>query len=242
MGKMYLNGHLYGGEGATEYAETVLWSNESGQEFWPQSTYTATLSDNMFNYNLLAFTFSTVAEPNFLFTTLVPVSEIDKNGIKSFNSVVIGGNANGAPTCYYVDYTHLAIAGWTSQFHMKIYKIIGIRCGAKQYHYSTTEHVVGTWLDGSMLYERTFVNTSPNRNDWTDICDDSNIDIKGYVSSASWVEISSNEKITLDWYVPVSNTYCRSIITNSNHKFRVDVSGNTPTTIVATLQYTKTTN
>ena len=34
--------------------------------------------------------------------------------------------------------------------------------GVPAVHYSTDEHVVGTWIDGSTLYERTIVNNSPS--------------------------------------------------------------------------------
>ena len=38
--------------------------------------------------------------------------------------------------------------------------------GVYAHHYSTTEHVVGTWIDGKPLYERTWILTVPNQSGW----------------------------------------------------------------------------
>lgn len=107
------------------------------------------------------------------------------------------------------------------------------------HNYSTTEHVVGKWIDESDLYEITVEVTSVSSNDWTDVYNLTGADIKGYDTRASYAEMANGERVALDWYASSSN-YNRTIITNSGAKFRVETIGSTYTKIVATIQYTKT--
>ena len=106
--------------------------------------------------------------------------------------------------------------------------------------YSTTEHVVGKWIDNKDLYEITVEVTSITSNDWTDVYNLTGADIKGYDARASYAEMEGGERVSLDWYSPL-NTYTRTLITSGGEKFRVEVYGSTFTKIVATIQYTKTT-
>jgi hypothetical protein len=45
-----------------------------------------------------------------------------------------------------------------------LYKVIGFKFGGGGINYSTTEQVIGTWIDGSIIYERTYDNLSVQTN------------------------------------------------------------------------------
>ena len=106
-------------------------------------------------------------------------------------------------------------------------------------HYDTNEQVIGTWITGKPLYEITVEVNSVNHNDWTDVFSLADADIKGYDSRTSYAQLNNGERVQLDWFVTTS-IYNRSIITNSGTKFRVETQGNSYSKIVATIQYTKT--
>ena len=56
--------------------------------------------------------------------------------------------------------------------------------------YSTTEQKIGKWHDGSDLYMRTYTIDSGNLS-W-EVVNDSNLEIRGYVSEATYIECSSS--------------------------------------------------
>lgn len=61
------------------------------------------------------------------------------------------------------------------------------------FNYSETEHEVGTWIDGSTLYEKTFTTTSPTQvNTTTDIVDLSDIGIDLVVKVEAFIELTAN--------------------------------------------------
>lgn len=113
--------------------------------------------------------------------------------------------------------------------------------GVPTVHYSTNEQVIGTWINGKPLYEITVEVNSVVYNDWTDVFSLADADIKGYDSRTSYAQLNNGERVQLDWFVTTS-IYNRSIITNSGTKFRVETQGNNYSKIVATIQYTKTTD
>ena len=88
---------------------------------------------------------------------------------------------------YYVTTTQLT-AHWNSQgFYIR--QIVGLNFGSgggsNTHNYSTSEQVVGTWIDGSDLFEKTLTFTSPNITG-----DDSTSDLVHGVSNidVAWVE------------------------------------------------------
>ena len=66
--------------------------------------------------------------------------------------------------------------------------IFGIPVGGTEY--STTEKKIGKWTDGSDLYMITYETNSPPA-DWNPV-NNSGIDIKGFISEASYVDTTSS--------------------------------------------------
>lgn len=58
--------------------------------------------------------------------------------------------------------------------------------------YSTTEKKIGTWVDGSDLYMRTFVISNWPSNDWNPINDPS-INVLGFVNEVSYFDGTSSQ-------------------------------------------------
>lgn len=107
---------------------------------------------------------------------------------------------------YYVTTTQLT-AQWNSQgFYVR--QIVGLSFGGggslSEHNYSTTEHKVGTWTDGSTVYEKTITGTLGNTSQKTiDLSSEINcnlvIDIKGWIMST---DASNNYQIWMhDAYV-----------------------------------------
>ena len=117
--------------------------------------------------------------------------------------------------------------------------------------YSTEEKVVGTWIDGKTLYQRTFVSTGLLSNDWTvrniivSSTDGANIQLINYDVSS----IDSNgcpRKPFAHYENDAATNFLNILFTQSSDKsigFRVET--NNANTIsggyIITIQYTKTT-
>ena len=157
--KIGIDGTIYGFDGSgggSSYYEEVLWNNTSGAEFYPQSSQTITLANGIDNYDCLAFEYSNNASRDYRTETTIPVSMIDKTGTNYFSVVCMGSNTEDCPSVKYIDNTNLAFWGYSSSRHLFVYKIIDIKYGSSNSHnYSTNEQAVGTWIDGSTLYEKT---------------------------------------------------------------------------------------
>lgn len=108
--------------------------------------------------------------------------------------------------------------------------------------YSSTEHVIGKWIDGSDLYEKTIVIDNPTHGDWTEIISDSNINIIGYVNSASYSLTQAGEITSIDFFAN-ANVYGRSLIYDNGNSMKVEYynSYGTLSKYIVTIQYTKTT-
>lgn len=113
--------------------------------------------------------------------------------------------------------------------------------------YSTNEHIVGTWIDGKPIYEKTFTETfATNITDGTfkdKVIDDTDIPIDVLVDLHGSLDIGNGGKLILHT-VALTNTGHQAKLTqlvdgihmSSNH---ADYSGKTCT---ITIQYTKTTD
>lgn len=110
----------------------------------------------------------------------------------------------------------------------------------KPTHYSTDEQVVGTWIDGKPLYQKTVTVTSPT-SDFGIIYDyDATFDIKdlrGYLTG------TDNAVWDLNVYFP-NNFSIASYIYKPNHDIRMNVTraSEKGVPVVLTLQYTKSTD
>lgn len=154
----WINGGVVGsgGGGSAKYSEAVLWENSSGSSFSPENPVTITLSDSISNYEMLAFIFSNNGDRNYRHTSIIPISCIEKNG-NFFNSTVLGGHEYNAPSCAWISNTSIKLYGFSSNYPMVCYKVIGIKWETMQTAliFSEEEREVGVWTDGKPLYQKT---------------------------------------------------------------------------------------
>lgn len=114
---------------------------------------------------------------------------------------------------------------------------------APMHEYSTTEHVVGKWIDGSDLYERTFTfSFTCTSNDQTTIIETlaSGIDVK--IISEGYV-LRDNSRFKSAIYPP-NDIYYAFIVSNSDNtlNIRIGNSDESPISGNVTIQYTKSTD
>ena len=119
-----------------------------------------------------------------------------------------------------------------AQLSIRVYgiNVLGVK---PVINYSTDEQVIGTWIDGSTLYEKTFTGLSTNTN------------------GTSWVEVvgtdidNLNEIVNASIYSTVDNKYSKIPIAESqayNNKLRVSIVASVfnRKITMAIIQYTKT--
>lgn len=157
------------------------------------------------------------------------------------------------------DQQHILIAGYGTRFRSifftnstfkvenigneySIYKIYGVRIGGitqPKHTYSTSEKIVGTWVDGKPIYEKTLAQrTYTSVQDWTVL--DANdttpydliLDARGYVIVANKVMPQAN--------VQASECLPRLSVGVVDHKLYYYTNENRNAAI--TMQYTKTTD
>lgn len=137
-------------------------------------------------------------------TTQLVIDEDSAGGVQftgaNQHAITIGRNSassyGNTPTVYvtlrYTKTTDQAGSGtWTPQ-------------GVPAQHYSTNEHIVGTWIDGSTLYEKTVSVSGLTLSDnaTTDITITDYISDFGYAISLETVCVAQNQQyLTLPYYV-----------------------------------------
>lgn len=105
--------------------------------------------------------------------------------------------------------------------------------GVKTVHYSENEQVVGTWVDGSTIYERTYVLTN-------------SINVNNYNWTSTSIPINDMNKIINCWGMHESGTYwgdlCAALNINTYINLKCSRNGDTIDLKTFTIQYTKTTS
>lgn len=110
-------------------------------------------------------------------------------------------------------------------------------------NYSTTEQVIGTWIDGKPIYQKTWSLTSPSGSSGTSIIDMSSIPVDNIIQMDGM--IATTENVTphgggsfVLWFRTASSTQTPKnciMCTVSNSAYR-------NATMYVTLRYTKTTD
>lgn len=112
--------------------------------------------------------------------------------------------------------------------------------GGYAHHYSTTEHVIGTWIDGKPLYEKTISVTFTSSADFSGEIKEGTVDISSFVPTAEQIFVDNGK-----CYYDVSNSSHRgfyAIICEAENK-RLNVFtryARTNVTGYFVIQYTKT--
>lgn len=102
--------------------------------------------------------------------------------------------------------------------------------------YSTTEKVVGTWINGKPIYQKTVIIENP-ATDWDTLNSYGISNIENIVSVNSRYSMDNDAWEGSEW--EYSSNYLRSIFLKDS--FRLSVQGATVSKAILTLQYTKST-
>ena len=156
MGMIIQNGKIFGGNAERGYREHTLWQ---GSETPPISGTDITLNDNLTNYDEIVFCINSSATYNQYSMVSFTCSslEVGKKYVEITNHAIPLG-----VYWAYTSGTSINIARLSSQSGGEVIytKIIGIKysevvAGTSFHKYSTTERVVGEWIDGRAVYEKT---------------------------------------------------------------------------------------
>ena len=108
-------------------------------------------------------------------------------------------------------------------------------------NYSTDEQLTSQkWIDGKPLYAKTIIYDTPmNNREWTDIVNDTNINIKMF---DGFIYLDGHPYTQINYYRSTTEYSCGAIL-NNEHRFQVypSIDGVIITCIV-TLYYTKVTD
>lgn len=115
--------------------------------------------------------------------------------------------------------------------------------GVPAVHYSGSEQVIGTWIDGSTLYQKTIEFACSSTNTTTTYTMDAGVNIKGYDTRGSWAVRSNHNILSFNCIVSGSASYsaCLSFGTDNGDNNTVVVRHQQKdiTNAVVTVIYTK---
>jgi hypothetical protein len=228
-----------GGGSGSGYTETSLWSGTQ------TTTGTITLSDGVQNYDVIVLRLSPHQNnTNYMQRTdMILASSIMFGSTYQYTISAMTGTRQyySYANCHFEDYTHFTLdeVYTDGYFKFTLLEITALKFGGGGGHnYSTEEQVIGTWIDGSTVYEKTQYGgiTFSSRDTWYDT-DITNID-----------KLVSVEGSILRGTRPINfGAFNRSIIsawTVGNHTLMVSMqamaSGETYTLNSITVRYTKT--
>ena len=236
-----------GGGSGSGYTETSLWSG------YKSDTGTINLNDSVENYDVVLI--KVTSHPNQpsnkyyeSYFTILPSEVNYSQNAPQYSILVVRGYAssgNASMDCHFPSSTSFTIRSINiddqsaKQVKPAILEVIGLKFGGGGGHnYSTTEQVVGTWIDGSTLYEKTQYGgiTFSSQGTWYDT-DITNIDkivsVQGSINR-------DGEPINIGyWGSSIISTW---ILRDHTLKMSMQAmaSGETYTLNSITVQYTKT--
>ena len=175
-----------------------------------EGVYTGTsqqlLSDSIANYDQLEFTFdakNTSTDTNKT-VFMGNVSDIKDFDVDVFRfSIYVNSNSWSSVDVLFSDLTHFYCLYWgsTSWSNPAITRVVGIKY-IQPDSYSTEEKLIGTWIDGKPLYQKTIAYTSTFYNGWTTVytfdIDITPVDIKATVHNITMNVIFPMATITND--------------------------------------------
>lgn len=226
----WVNGTVSGGGGSGLTAtilSNTLWS----------SAGTYTLNDDYDNYDILEIYFcnpSVAGQESDLITVMVNDVKALMNDSKILN---LTGYGDRYVNCTFSADEFTITASSTGG----VQKIVGYKAGggSSEVKYSTTEHKVGTWIDGSDVYEQTIILRENGTNNYTYIdsvfsqCLPANID---------WIDIVSfYSKRNVGGYVDcMNNSSETNIVPNPSNQSIYYQTMHNASDVIVTIRYTKT--
>lgn len=167
-----------GGGSGSGYTETSLWSGTQ------TTTGTLALSDSIQNYDIIVVRWSPHQQSTNYYqqTNMILVSSIVLGSTYQYliNTTTLWKVASAdyysAASFHFTDYTHLTLdeVNTSTYFIFTLLEVIGLKFGggSSGHNYSTDEQVIGTWIDGSTIYECTYdlgSDLTLQDSTWTDI-------------------------------------------------------------------------
>lgn len=107
--------------------------------------------------------------------------------------------------------------------------------------YSTEEQIIGEWIDGKPLYQKTVVIENPSVN-WTTMNSYGIANIDMLVSADRRYFVDNNTWQGSEFEYGNDEEYIRSLFLKSSFRLLTKGNGNVVSKVVVTLQYTKTTD
>lgn len=229
--KDYTESYAMNGKGMIS---KVLWEGEAGKD------QTVTLNDHIINYDLLIFTFGVTR-------TLVEIpanySSIGRIGASLFANTAYYSMFYGyfnSDNIFYIENLEQKGYNWC------VTKIVGLKFCAATACYSTEEQIVGRWIDGKPVYQKTYVVDIPTR--VTQVVID-NFTLSNYQLCNSDVCIAIGGVYDGRQYAGSSPEGGLSIIPSMYDNlsllvktYNSDAGWAYPMNVIATIQYTKTTD
>lgn len=243
MGMTIQNGIIYSGNAERGYREHTLWQ---GSET-PASTSAGvlvTLSDNISAYDEIRIS---VKDGRYSY-----IGGISFNTHEMEVGSLYIGAAYGDMGAYiaYTSDTSLTLNRMAGSTPITYLKVVGIKysevvAGSTYHKYSTSEKIVGEWIDGKLLYERTYTFTAPSSNTFTRVdlgIPMSEID-EAWIDPQNTFATNNNMNATSTFYdgspkADQFGCYLNFLQTNLSFDYRVG-SDLYSSDIVLTIRYTK---
>ena len=163
--KLGIEGTIYdfagsGGGSSGDFIHELLWDyvNDNNGTI-PFGTYSVTLAESIDKYDCISVCFKSLSSDTGNLGNIVPFL-IDVNAVKTnpmhanyFNYTSFGQRSSAF---YLSGKTLQKIVDGTDNINGLV-AVYGIKYGGNNIKYSTDEQIVGKWIDGSTLYERTLV-------------------------------------------------------------------------------------
>ena len=146
-----------GGGGGVSFDEDILFNTQTTVS----SGSSIQLANNIFDYDLIIIDTSTGSYTDWREHIFMDVSQITLN--TEYTRMVLRTSSETYGLRYKFTANDTIYAWGDGNRDMIIYKITAVKFngsgGSGSVDYSTTEHKIGTWIDGSDLYERTYLYT-----------------------------------------------------------------------------------
>lgn len=217
-----------GGGSGSGYTETVLNNGAHSGDIY-------TLSDSISNYDMLEIEW--VYSGSYYGTSITSVESFKTNA----SGILVKNTDN---ILFVIQYTsETTMTRVQSYGALEVRQIKGLKFGgggSPSHAYSTTEHKIGTWIDGSDLYERTINITAGSFSATQDM------DISNYIDSTEAV----HESIGMfnytyqgaNYATPINGRESEIVYWNGAYKLRLNFGSGSLDSMDAyiTIRYTKT--
>lgn len=228
--KIGIDGTVYGisgGGSGSGYSETTIWS---GSETPSTSGTQINLTDNISNYDEIVF----VMDTDYIGSNSFLVSQLTIGN--TYIATIYAPSNYGAYWTYNSD-TQITIKSQASASPKTYTKVIGIKYGggASGHNYSTTEQIVGTWIDGKTIYEKTItaMNVRVNTSDWQNLEQINDIDT--LISTEGTITILFNGQQT-----GIGQYFNVSVNSSGYVRFFCSAWNTNDANVYVTIRYTKT--